>query len=85
MPYAMQELTLEAGDKVLLFTDGISELQNTQDEMFGEDRLDILFKGIINEGNTGGDILDSMLAILSDFTEGQPLGDDMTMLLLEIK
>ena len=85
MPYAMKELTLEAGDKVLLFTDGISELQNTQDEMFGEDRLDILFKGIINEGNTGGDILDSMLAILSDFTEGQPLGDDMTMLLLEIK
>ncbi|MFN7310177.1 MAG: PP2C family protein-serine/threonine phosphatase [Vampirovibrionales bacterium] len=85
MPYAMQELTLEAGDKVLLFTDGISELQNTQDEMFGEDRLNILFKGIINEGNTGGDILDSMLAILSDFTEGQPLGDDMTMLLLEIK
>ncbi len=85
MPYAMQELTLEAGDKVLLFTDGISELQNTADEMFGEDRLDILFKGIINEGNTGGDILDSMLAILSDFTEGQPLGDDMTMLLLEIK
>jgi serine phosphatase RsbU (regulator of sigma subunit) len=85
MPYAMQELTLEAGDKVLLFTDGISELQNTEDEMFGEDRLDILFKGIINEGHTGGDILDSMLAILSDFTEGQPLGDDMTMLLLEIK
>jgi serine phosphatase RsbU (regulator of sigma subunit) len=68
-----------------LFTDGISELQNTQDDMFGEDRLDELLKVVIEEGHTGGELLDAMLSVLSDFTEGQPLGDDMTMLLLEIK
>ena len=84
MPYAMQEVQLAEGDKVLLFTDGISELQNTGDEMFGEERLNTLFKGVIEEGNAGPEILDSMLMILSDFTQGQPLGDDMTMLLLEL-
>ena len=85
MPYAMQELTVEVGDKILLFTDGISELQNTQDDMFGEDRLDELLKVVIEEGHTGGELLDAMLGVLSDFTEGQPLGDDMTMLLLEVQ
>jgi serine phosphatase RsbU (regulator of sigma subunit) len=85
MPYAMQELTVEVGDKILLFTDGISELQNTQDDMFGEERLDELLKVVIEEGHTGGELLDAMLGVLSDFTEGQPLGDDMTMLLLEVQ
>jgi serine phosphatase RsbU (regulator of sigma subunit) len=85
IPYAMQERTLEAGDKILLFTDGISELQNPEDEMLGEDRLGDLLKSVIDEGATGADLLDSMLGVLSDFTQGHPLGDDMTMLLLEMK
>jgi sigma-B regulation protein RsbU (phosphoserine phosphatase) len=34
-----QELTLEPGDKLFLYTDGVTEALNEADEMYGEERL----------------------------------------------
>ncbi|MCX5920387.1 MAG: PP2C family protein-serine/threonine phosphatase [Candidatus Melainabacteria bacterium] len=85
MPYNMQFTNLEQGDKILLFTDGVTELTNPQEELYGEDRLAELLPEVISwspEG--GGAILESILMELSDFTQGHPLADDMTMLIIEV-
>ena len=37
--YKEQELQLQPGDKIYLYTDGVTEAHNTQNELFGEDRL----------------------------------------------
>jgi serine phosphatase RsbU (regulator of sigma subunit) len=86
MPYGYQERALGAGDKVLLYTDGITELGNLSGELFGDERLHALFsQAVLDYPNDGQGLLESMLFTLSDFTEGEPLNDDMTMLLVEIK
>jgi serine phosphatase RsbU (regulator of sigma subunit) len=85
MPYNMQFTNLESGDKILLFTDGVTELTNPEEELYGEDRLAELLPQVIGwspEG--GGAILENILMELSDFTQGHPLADDLTMLIIEV-
>lgn len=79
--YPMGEIKLNPGDKLLIFTDGITELKNNEGELFGEDRLDELFTAMAQQHN--GPFLDYLLQDLSDFTNGQPLDDDLSMLLIE--
>jgi sigma-B regulation protein RsbU (phosphoserine phosphatase) len=37
--YKDSEIRLESGDRLLLYTDGVTEAENQQSEEFGEDRL----------------------------------------------
>ena len=37
--YKEQELQLQPGDKIYLYTDGVTEAHNSQNELFGEERL----------------------------------------------
>lgn len=82
MPYPHGQVDLKVGDKVLLFTDGISEMENNQNMMFGEAALETLFSQTIWMHPQG--ILNAMIRHLSEFTQGQPLKDDMSMVLIEV-
>jgi serine phosphatase RsbU (regulator of sigma subunit) len=82
MPYPNGAISLAPGDKVLIFTDGISEIINMNGEIFGEERLEALFLDTLKIAY-GGEILDRMLQQLSDYTEGHPLQDDMSMVVIE--
>ena len=44
--YEESELTLEPGDSIYLYTDGVTEAKNVDDEFFGEDRLIKLIDGL---------------------------------------
>ena len=82
MPYPQDEFPLGPGDKLFLFTDGVTELRNTDGDMFGEERLaDCLRDAIQTETPY---INDHIITTLSDFTQGEPLADDLTMVLIEI-
>lgn len=91
MTYDMMTQPVAPGDKLLLFTDGITEMENPQGELYGEERLEALLQATIT-GNREGTLpeemrqlplLDQLLQQLSDFTRGTPLRDDMSMVLLE--
>jgi serine phosphatase RsbU (regulator of sigma subunit) len=85
MPYHMKMTDLAAGDKILLFTDGVTELSNAEEALFGEDELARIFPQAIEwSAEGGGVILENVLMALSDFAQGYPLADDMTMLLIEV-
>lgn len=81
MEFPMGSVALSPGDKLLIFSDGISELKNTKDELFGEDRLGELFFEMSKKGDS--QILDDMMNVLSDFTEGHPLDDDISAVVIE--
>lgn len=82
--YKNRELTLEEGDTLLLYTDGVTEANagNTEEvEMFGEDRLLELFNEL--QGNNARDIVHSVIGSVYEFTEYGDQKDDITLLCIQ--
>jgi sigma-B regulation protein RsbU (phosphoserine phosphatase) len=42
--FEQQTVTLDPGDRLVLFTDGITELKDSTEEEFGEERLEALLR-----------------------------------------
>lgn len=82
MEYPTGRILLSPGDKVLLFTDGVSEMRNASGGLYGEDALEQLFMEQLQQHSHG--ILEGMIRQLSDFTEGHPLEDDFSAVLIEM-
>jgi serine phosphatase RsbU (regulator of sigma subunit) len=72
---------LEPGDKVVIYSDGVSEAQNTAGDFFGKKRLRELVAARAAEGCRA--IHDAIQEAVSAFTEGAPQSDDITLLVLE--
>lgn len=77
--YGESQVKLELGDKLLFYTDGITEAENAYGEQFGEQRLcDLLRK---QHGNEPAKILSSIHDAVLEWTGSPELQDDMTLLL----
>jgi phosphoserine phosphatase RsbU/P len=72
--------TLEPGDTLVLFTDGITDAVSPELVRFGNERLEHVVKQ--NTGATLEDLQAAILAAVGDFTRGAPQADDITLLLL---
>jgi hypothetical protein len=72
---------LEPGDRLVLYTDGITEAQNRQGAFFDEDRLYDLVESLPPE-LTSAEIAERILAGVRRFLDGQEAGDDMTLFVL---
>ena len=79
--YPSRVLTLQPGDCVLLFTDGITEAVDTTEEMFGEDRLAAVFAQLA-PNRSATRILDGLMHELDQFRRGQVGTDDVTAVVL---
>jgi sigma-B regulation protein RsbU (phosphoserine phosphatase) len=82
-PYTEQEMMLEPGDLLILYTDGISEAMTHADEEWGEERMIASALAVRNKSAT--EILRTMLADADKFTAGAPQHDDMTILVLQLE
>lgn len=81
--YKQNEIKLNKGDILCLYTDGITEAHNSNAELFGEERLLECFK---DAGNfSAGQLLDGVRKSVGDFVGDAPQFDDLTMLCLEVK
>jgi len=81
--YQQCVLTMEPGDVLLGYTDGISEAMNRQEEEWGEDRM------IAKAANclylSAQQMLDSLLEGADRFASGAPQHDDMTLVIMKIQ
>jgi serine phosphatase RsbU (regulator of sigma subunit)/pSer/pThr/pTyr-binding forkhead associated (FHA) protein len=79
--FGVAEERLAPGDKVVIYTDGVTEAQNAAGEFFGKKRL----REIVTAG--AGDhcqaLHDAIQAAVTEFTEGAPQSDDITLVVLE--
>jgi protein phosphatase len=73
-------IKLESGDKLLLYTDGLTESFDAEGEFYGEDRL--LESINLNTCDTASDLLDVVEKSLLNFAKDVPPADDLTMLVL---
>ena len=74
--------SLEPGDLVVLFTDGVSESMNARDEEWGEDRLIEFAKTCY--GLPAFETMNRILAAAEAFASGAPQHDDMTLVVLRV-
>jgi sigma-B regulation protein RsbU (phosphoserine phosphatase) len=72
----------EAGDLVVLFTDGVSESMNAREEEWGEERLIELAKTC--HGFPAREGMKRILAAAQAFAAGAPQHDDMTLVVLRV-
>ena len=81
--YRKQELQLEKGDTLYLYTDGVTEAANIENALFGEERL----QNVLNENRDGSpeELLKAVTASLQDFVGEAAQSDDITMLALQYK
>jgi len=73
----LNEGTLEPGASLIFYTDGLSEAQAPDDSFYGEDRLEMLL------GQPTEDLQSAILADVVAFSQGRPLEDDLTLLILK--
>ncbi len=83
MTYLANEVTLEPGDLVFLYTDGVPEATNAGNDMYTTQRLEELLKEHYEEDPET--LLSSVRADVDDFVAGAPQFDDLTMLALRLK
>jgi sigma-B regulation protein RsbU (phosphoserine phosphatase) len=80
MTYEQKEITLQPGESILLYSDGLAEAHSPREEMFGFPRIE-KFVGAHSEG---AKLIDSLLAELERFAgETWEQEDDITLLTLQ--
>ena len=72
---------LERGDRVVLFTDGVTEASDPDDEEFGEERLVRLLQQ--NTGSSANELQAKIMQAAGDFCRGH-WHDDATLLVLAV-
>lgn len=81
IPYKMHKLTLNKGDKLYLYTDGVTEAQNNEEELYGDSRLIELLER--NGGLEVTALPDKVLEDVHLFAQGAAQADDITMLAIQ--
>lgn len=82
MEFESKEIRLKEKQKLVFYTDGITEAANPEGDMFGDERM----KGLISEHGrkTPAELKAAILDKLDKFCAGSPLRDDVTLLVIEV-
>jgi len=72
--------TLGHGDRLLLYTDGITEAENAAQEQYSADRLQQFL--LMTPGMSSAEIIDALLMHVWMFADGAPQSDDIAVLAL---
>ena len=81
VPYRFEKLTLRSGDLLLVYTDGVTEAWNLDEEDYGTTRLiktNLSYRDLPAQA-----ILDAVLNDIKQYTSGTPQNDDITCLVIK--
>jgi len=81
LKYETSEIEIATGDVLLLYSDGITECMNGDDDMFGDDRL----KEVLKQAAAGDahSIRGAIFSEVDTFRQDEPYSDDMTLIILK--
>jgi sigma-B regulation protein RsbU (phosphoserine phosphatase) len=80
--YAGQEVSLAGQERLLMFTDGLTESRNAEGEEFGEERLLDFVRRRHEEESTG--LSEAIVDTVSDFNQGH-FEDDLTVVAVAVE
>jgi phosphoserine phosphatase RsbU/P len=79
--YPAHRLQLRPGDRLFLYTDGVTEAMNEAGELFSEERLEQALAG--TSGGALAETTRNVSQAVRRFVDGAPQSDDLTMLLVK--
>ena len=82
LEFERTELSLKPGDALVLYSDGVTEAFNPQDECYGNDRLLADMGGF--DGQSAPDITSGLLKRVRAFAAGAPQSDDIAIMTLKV-
>ena len=80
--YETFEVPIESGDVLVLYTDGVTEAENTAGEQFGEDRLAATLKTYRDASAKA--IVAQIKTAVDQFRHGAALVDDLTLIVIKL-
>jgi serine phosphatase RsbU (regulator of sigma subunit) len=79
--YQSRAFNLVRGDILVVYSDGLTDAENPQNEMFGEDRLLQVLRREAPHGSQA--VEQGLLKAINEFTQGTPQTDDITFVVVE--
>ncbi|MCH7977191.1 MAG: serine/threonine-protein phosphatase, partial [Bacteroidetes bacterium] len=79
--YDEGDILITPGDALVLYTDGVTEARNADDEEYDETRLDAAL--LQHCGYSADDCLNALRTDVEAFIDGKPYTDDVTILVLK--
>ena len=83
IPFKSESLQLNPGDALYLYTDGVTEAENKDHELFGESRLQAVLSA--QKGVESREIIEAVSSAVREFVDGAPQSDDITQLVIRRK
>ena len=80
--YQEQETKMEVGDTLFLYTDGLTEAENSVHEQFGEERMEEKLKE--SGEQSPRELIASMQQAVAEFVGGAEQSDDLTMFAIRL-
>ena len=81
--FDVEAIQLQNGDKVVIYSDGLSEAENSEGEFFDRQALKATIDANAKRGCA--ELHGKLVQAVEDFTEGSVLSDDITLLVLEYR
>lgn len=81
--YSAQRCRLSPGDKIVLYTDGITEAMDAQSRFYSDDRLAETLARVAQGSSRG--VIRTVIEGVREFAGDTPQSDDMTMLVLDYR
>jgi sigma-B regulation protein RsbU (phosphoserine phosphatase) len=81
--YEKESVNLEPGDIIAVFTDGVPEVANREDQDYGEEAMIDFIKK--NSHLSAAQLTDGLLDEMLVFSEGKAFRDDFTLIILKVK
>jgi len=79
--FPVEERQLAPGDRIVIYTDGVTEAQNPRGEFFGRKQLREIV--VAHAGDDCVALHDAVLRTVKNFISGEPQADDITLLVVE--
>jgi sigma-B regulation protein RsbU (phosphoserine phosphatase) len=80
--FPSQPLQLEIGDVMVMYTDGITESENPEQELWGQERLESLLQAC--RYCTPAQIIERIVDEVSSFSKDRSQSDDMTLVVIGV-
>jgi sigma-B regulation protein RsbU (phosphoserine phosphatase) len=81
--FAQETIALGPGDRVVMYTDGVSEAANAAGDMYTDERVQAFAAGLPRE-LPARELSDRILADVHTFLNGTEAGDDITLVTLRV-